>query len=116
MNAPGTAASDLPLPRWLVHACERVRPLVRRIVTPERPPVKPMLEGPGELALPAPDAVAAIEGPKVSSAAAKALASAKIIGEVQAAAIRDVGDIVQNNPEEAVTIVRNWLHEERLGA
>ncbi|MGD9868127.1 MAG: flagellar M-ring protein FliF C-terminal domain-containing protein, partial [Hyphomicrobiales bacterium] len=94
-----------------------VRPLVRRIITPERPPVPaPALAGPEGGALPPPDAVPAIEGPKISSAAAKALASAKIVGEVQQAAIRDVGDIVQNNPEEAVTIIRNWLQEERQGA
>ncbi|MEC9369440.1 MAG: flagellar basal-body MS-ring/collar protein FliF [Pseudomonadota bacterium] len=88
-----------------------VRPLVRRIITPEKQP-KPVE------ALAAPEnpssAVQAIEGPKMSSAASKALASAKIVGEVQAAAIRDIGNIVENNPEEAVTIIRNWIQEEQL--
>jgi len=99
-----------------------VRPLVRRIITPE---VKtpgliggttatgeggaPQLEGPnGGLALPAPN-----------NQAAEALKSAKAVGDVQAKAVDDVGETIKNNPDEAVTIVRDWLHQgepERAGA
>lgn len=88
-----------------------VRPLVRRIITPE---VKSpnliagstatgtaQLEGPsGKPALPAP-----------SNQASEALKTAKAVGDVQAKAVDDVGETIKNNPDEAVTIVRDWLQQ-----
>lgn len=94
-----------------------VRPLVRRIITPE---VDASIE---DLALEwqgqAQPRIASPEGgeeqallePPLSNAASDALRSAKIIGEVQAATLREVGEVVNNNKEEALTIVRNWLQE-----
>jgi flagellar biosynthesis/type III secretory pathway M-ring protein FliF/YscJ len=39
----------------------------------------------------------------------EAMDSARAVGEVQAKAVEDVGETVQNNPEEAVSIVRDWI-------
>jgi len=93
-----------------------VRPLVRRIVTPEQnaPELtalaagdKPLLAGPdgqplpgGELALPPP-----------SSPMEENMKNARAAGDVQARAVDDVGESIKNNPEEAVTIVRDWIQQ-----
>lgn len=85
-----------------------VRPLVRRIITPEQS--ARMIESRNgnaqiesredDLALPPP-----------STEASKALKQARIIGDVQAKAVEDVGETIKSNPDEAVTIVRDWLHQ-----
>ena len=91
-----------------------VRPLVRRIITPEAPKAQltartgavdengvPLLEGEG--------ATAALPPP--NNQASEALKSARAVGDVQAKAVEDVGETIKNNPDEAVTIVRDWLHQ-----
>ena len=98
-----------------------VRPLVRRIVTPE---VEESLEDlalewtgntPGQLAGDtagqAQSGKPELLGPPPDTAASAALKNAKMIGEIQANTIREVGEVVENNPEEAVNIVRNWISE-----
>src|SRR5262249_13163070 len=35
----------------------------------------------------------------------------QIEGQVRESAVRKVGDVVQNHPEEAMAILRNWLHQ-----
>jgi flagellar M-ring protein FliF len=92
-----------------------VRPLVRRILTPEvsAPPMEaltadgvsdgtPQLTGPNgeELALPAP-----------RNQTSEALDNARAVGDVQAKAVEDVGETVKNNPEEAISIVRGWIQK-----
>ncbi len=93
-----------------------VRPLVRRIVTPDESrqalenfstSEAPQLAGPdgqsageADLALPAPP-----------SRTSEALKSARVIGEVQQKAVEEVGETIKNNPDEAVTIVRDWLQQ-----
>jgi flagellar M-ring protein FliF len=37
---------------------------------------------------------------------------AKVQGQVHAQSVQKVGELAQNNPHEAVSIIRNWLHEE----
>jgi len=37
---------------------------------------------------------------------------AKVQGQVHAQSIEKVGELAENNPHEAVSIIRNWLHEE----
>jgi flagellar M-ring protein FliF len=96
-----------------------IRPLVRRIITPEIEHSNENLaiewSGTGQLPPPeeteqqAEDEPALLSSP--NSAASEALKNAKIIGEVQANAIRDVGEIVENNNEAAVSIVRSWIQE-----
>jgi flagellar M-ring protein FliF len=88
-----------------------VRPLVRRIVTPEEP--KP---APGtELIAGTVGALAAsdIDPSKASepSVAAKMIDIAQIQGEVHAQSVKKVGELADKNPEETVAIIRHWLHE-----
>lgn len=87
-----------------------VRPLVSRIVTPESTPAliadgadTPQLAGPNgeELALPSP-----------RNHTAEALENARVMGDVQAKAVEEVGETIKNNPDEAVTIVRDWITQE----
>ena len=84
-----------------------VRPLVTRIVTPEAAPAltadgneAPQLTGPegSELTLAPP-----------RNHTAEALESARAMGDVQAKAVEEVGETIRNNPDEAVTIVRDWI-------
>jgi flagellar M-ring protein FliF len=88
-----------------------VRPLVRRIVTPEEP--KP-IAGPefapgtiGAIASIDPDSALA----KEPSVAAKMIDIAQIQGEVHAQSVKKVGELADKNPEETVAIIRHWLHE-----
>ncbi len=49
--------------------------------------------------------------PPPNNQASEALRSARAVGDVQAKAVEDVGETIKNNPDEAVTIVRDWLHQ-----
>ncbi|MGH1351337.1 MAG: flagellar basal-body MS-ring/collar protein FliF [Methyloligellaceae bacterium] len=102
-----------------------IRPLVRRIVTPEETielleqevideqlaeiekRKAEILEGTdGDIMLDADGNPIPIE-PK--SGAVELLKSAKLNGEIQASFIKEVGTLVLNNPQEAVTIIRTWI-------
>ena len=37
---------------------------------------------------------------------------AKVQGQVHAQSVQKVGELAQNNPHEAVAIIRSWLHED----
>jgi flagellar M-ring protein FliF len=37
---------------------------------------------------------------------------AKVQGQVHAQSVEKVGELAEKNPHEAVSIIRNWLHEE----
>ena len=93
-----------------------VRPLVRRIVTPEetQPALEDMSAG-GAPQLTGPDGQPAGEGdlalPPPPSQTSEALKNARAIGEVQQKAVEEVGQTIKNNPDEAVTIVRDWLQQ-----
>ncbi|MGE0230484.1 MAG: flagellar basal-body MS-ring/collar protein FliF [Flavobacteriaceae bacterium] len=87
-----------------------VRPLVRRIVTPDE----------GAPALPAPASGEAGSEPQAVAAHAPQLPNsdiqpmierAKIAGEIAQSSVRQVGEIVDNHPNEAVAIVRQWMQE-----
>ncbi|MDA7948689.1 MAG: flagellar M-ring protein FliF [Hyphomicrobiaceae bacterium] len=93
-----------------------VRPLVRRIVTPDE--IQPALEdlsAAGAPQLTGPDGQPVGEGdlalPPPPSQTSEALKSARAIGEVQQKAVEEVGETIKNNPDEAVTIVRDWLQQ-----
>jgi len=91
-----------------------VRPLVRRIVTPDAPK-------PGDMALAAalagdvPAALAAgasaEEIKAVPSATAKMIDIAQVQGQVHALSVQKVGELADRNPHETVSIIRSWLHE-----
>jgi flagellar M-ring protein FliF len=88
-----------------------VRPLVRRIVTPEEAKRAAGAELiPGTVgALAASD----IDPSKASepSVAAKMIDIAQIQGQVHAQSVQKVGELADKNPEETVAIIRHWLHE-----
>lgn len=108
-----------------------VRPLIRRIITPEKKPEPSetaALTQSGESAasqqgnaiaqIPGPDGqpvmnpggALAIQPP--NNMTAEAIRAAKVSGEMQASVIREVGEMVGNNPQEAIGIVRDWIHAE----
>ena len=88
-----------------------VRPLVRRIVTPEAPKPAPgeLTAGPNGIMLPASEIDEEAAGKP--SFAAKMIDIAQIQGEVHAQSVKKVGELADKNPEEAVAIIRHWLHE-----
>ena len=112
-----------------------VRPLVRRIITPDG--IQAMQVAPGVVATPSPEAMTAggmgipgvggsitsTGGPNVSIVGgdeAVAISNrtsamidiAKVQGQVHAQSVQKVGELADKNPHEAVSIIRNWLHED----
>jgi len=90
-----------------------VRPLVRRILTPDQ---RPALSGPsgraglagGPEGAEPPPAEAA---PAVTSQTAKMIDIVQVQGQVHAQSIQKVGELAQKNPHETVSIIREWLQE-----
>jgi flagellar M-ring protein FliF len=117
-----------------------VRPLVRRIITPEGvlpgqamvaaggPAVSPEMTaatgGGGGVAIPGVHgSITSTGGPNVSIVGgdeAVAISNrtsamidiAKVQGQVHAQSVQKVGELADKNPHEAVSIIRNWLHED----
>ncbi len=89
-----------------------VRPLVRRIITPEASPPPAVATGAAP-ALPSAGAGEPIpEGvPIVANHTAKMIDIAKVQGQVHAQSVQRVGEIVHQNPSETVSIIRQWLQE-----
>ena len=95
-----------------------VRPLVRRIITPDQQGAPALLPGdaagidglPGNVG-----AVAAIEGGEPLKAepsqTSKMIDLAQVQGQVHAQSVQKVGEIADKNPRETVSILREWLHE-----
>ncbi|HVL70850.1 MAG TPA: flagellar basal-body MS-ring/collar protein FliF [Beijerinckiaceae bacterium] len=82
-----------------------VRPLLKRVVAPEL----------ARIAAAAPPALAAAHAgqaaPVRDNETARMIEAAKLNGQVQAETLEQIGQIVQTNPAETVTVVRNWLNE-----
>ena len=110
-----------------------VRPLVRRIVTPEGMPVErgrrraaPAAVTIGSDGKPfaAAPALASANGATnggpsaseeqvaISNRTAAMIDIAKVQGQVHAQSVQKVGELAEKNPQEAVSIIRNWLHED----
>ena len=112
-----------------------VRPLVRRVITPEG--LQADQVAPGAVVAPSPEAivsggmgipgvtgsVTSTGGPNVSIVGgdeAVAISNrtsamidiAKVQGQVHAQSVQKVGELADKNPHEAVSIIRNWLHED----
>jgi flagellar M-ring protein FliF len=100
-----------------------VKPLIRRLTTP-------LAAGPGgptqaaleQGAPPAPQVAGAQANASAQIGASPAAAMAlpkresaidvsQIEGQVRESAVRKIGDVVQAHPEEAMAIVRTWLHQ-----
>jgi flagellar M-ring protein FliF len=91
-----------------------VRPLIRRIVTPDEStraiaapgPAASMTQALAGASLPAPRA-------KSDNPAARLIEVAQIQGEVQQQSIQKVGELADRNPHETVAIIRQWIHDPR---
>ncbi len=90
------------------------RPLVRKVLSPETEAAQTgdvaaiTAEGAaGDPALPAPGEAGQVVMPKVPDA----IEQAQVAGELQTATIARVGEIIGDNSDEAVTIVRTWMQE-----
>jgi flagellar M-ring protein FliF len=107
-----------------------VRPLVRRVITPEgdagtagviaaaNPSATPALAAPGPVAAQQgmqapPIAPAAPQAPMQRSdhPAARLIESAQIMGEAHQKSMQKVGELVQSNPQETVSVLRQWMDE-----
>lgn len=89
------------------------RPLIKGVFTPPGPA---MVMGPGGLMLPAgADGVAALPGGvgEAPGIGDETVDIARIQGAVNAGAMRQVSEVVQDNPEQAVNVIRGWLQERR---
>jgi len=110
-----------------------VRPLIRRIVTPEEEAIQiggqsgrlgagaaavdengnpvPQLTGPlGETITYAEDGTPLL--PSGETATSTMIDATQAIGSMHEASLKKVGDLVDNNPDEAIAIVRHWLNDE----
>jgi flagellar M-ring protein FliF len=89
-----------------------VRPLVRRILTPENPQVAtaalPGMESPGV----APEG-GETPAPAILSATAKMIDMAQVQGQVHQHSMQKVGELAERNPHETVAIIRQWLQDTR---
>jgi flagellar M-ring protein FliF len=91
-----------------------VRPLVRRVLSPEQASAlrseAPAVAAPSPApALPASEAPMPIAAPP--SQTAKMIDIAQVKGQVHAQAVQKVGELADQNPQETVAIIRHWLHD-----
>jgi flagellar M-ring protein FliF len=105
-----------------------IRPLVRRIVTPDAPATGTVLADgtvvglPGGFAAGSAGAITSTGGPNVaivggdqnvaiSNHTSAMIDIAKVQGQVHAESVKKVGELADRNPHETVAIIRQWLHE-----
>jgi len=92
-----------------------VRPLVRRVLAPEgngrRDPafIAAIAGGDAQTAIAA--GVTPEEIKAVPNQTAKMIDIAQVQGQVHAQSVQRVGELVDRNPTETVSIIRTWLHE-----
>ena len=110
-----------------------VRPLVRRVITPDGPAGAALAGAPSAGGTPggggvtvsggASGSITTGGGPNVSivgSDEAVAISNrtsamidiAKVQGQVHAQSVQKVGELAEKNPHEAVSVIRSWLHED----
>jgi flagellar M-ring protein FliF len=91
-----------------------VRPLVRRIITPDMPLIGHAAATPALAGGPAAELPAMAEMPEIQvapSQAAKMIDIAQVQGQVHAQSIQKVGELVTRNPNETASIIRQWLQD-----
>ena len=49
--------------------------------------------------------------PRSDHPAARLIESAQIMGEAHQKSMQKVGELVQSNPQETVSVLRNWMNE-----
>ena len=101
-----------------------VRPMIRRIVGPEKKAAR-RAGGPAGAAAGAPGAVTgAPGGPNILIGGDPAIATisthtsqmidiAQVQGQVHAQSVQKVGELAEKNPHETVAIIRSWLHNDQ---
>ena len=87
-----------------------VRPLIRRIVTPEESSPQELMIAPDGTLMAESD-VPKSDEEKKEEAVIEWIEEAKAHGELQAASIAKVGTMIEDYPNEAVNIVRGWLED-----
>lgn len=91
------------------------RPLMSRLASPITLNGTPQLAGPAgavagaQAALAGPDGQLALPSP--GGETQRMLDISQVDGQVSANSVKKVGEIVNRHPEEAVSIMRQWLHE-----
>jgi flagellar M-ring protein FliF len=90
-----------------------VRPLVRRILTPEipAPPSVAAALAAGDMQGAIAAGASAEEIKAVPSPTSKMIDIAQVQGQVHAQSVQKVGELADKNPNETVSILRTWLHE-----
>jgi len=89
-----------------------MRPLLKRVLTPEPQPLAlPMAAELGGDTMLAADGQLIPAGPELApqQMAPTWISNAKALGEHQLQTLRQVGELVEENPKQAAHIVRNWL-------
>ena len=102
-----------------------VRPMIRRIVGPEKKAAA-ALAGPGGSAAGAPGAVTGAPGgpnilissvdpaiATISTHTSQMIDIAQVQGQVHAQSVQKVGELAEKNPHETVAIIRSWLHNDQ---
>lgn len=82
-----------------------VRPLVKRVLAEDPPPA--LVPALPEAAQPA-----AVPGPVHTAATAQMIDVAQVQGQVHAQSVHRVGELADRNPNETVSIIRQWLTEQ----
>jgi flagellar M-ring protein FliF len=100
-----------------------VRPLVRRVITPDEAALNGGLIAAGaggmDIAVPAgqgegeSQVVIESDAPLSipSNKTAKMIDIAQVRGQVHAQSVQKVGELADRNPNETVSIIRTWLHD-----
>lgn len=92
-----------------------VRPLVRRIVTPDEAAIAQQPAAPAVLmkAEGGVDTSSPPVQPNLDNAAARMIEFAQMQGDVHQQSIQKVGELATRNPYETVSIIRQWMHEKQ---
>lgn len=94
-----------------------LRPLVRRVLTPETVQAivdtVSLVPAQAPMQVHAPDADDVPDAPLKASKSqtAKMIDVAQVQGQVHAKSVQRVGELADRNPNETVSIIRQWLHE-----
>lgn len=84
------------------------RPLVRQVLSADKDNV-PRIEAPEERGSGA-EETRQLEAP-TPQVSTEAIQLAQVAGEAQADSVKKVAELIDQNPKEAVAIIRNWIHE-----
>lgn len=94
-----------------------MRPLIARMFTPAQGQLTDMSHySPAQLANGEAQGVATSVAPSAQTALPappreNMIDVSRIEGQVRESSIKKVGEVVQSHPEEALAIIRTWLHE-----